>query len=70
MTIAELHFAIFIAIKRPVTTGRNWPLAVNQWWSLNDSFLLSAYAAFGRYFCDWGQFGAHIPFAIKVSPRK
>jgi len=28
MAIAELHSAIFIAIKRPVVTDRNWPLAV------------------------------------------
>jgi hypothetical protein len=26
--ITELHSAIFIAIKRPVATGRNWPLPV------------------------------------------
>jgi hypothetical protein len=27
VAIAELHSAIFIAIKRPVMTGRNWPTA-------------------------------------------
>jgi len=26
MVIAELHYAIFIAIKRPVVTGKNWSL--------------------------------------------
>jgi len=25
LAIAELHSAIFIAIKRPVVAGRNWP---------------------------------------------
>lgn len=28
--IAEFHSAIFIAIKRPVVAGRNWPLADDQ----------------------------------------
>jgi hypothetical protein len=27
MAIAELHYAIFIAIKRSVATGRNWHIA-------------------------------------------
>jgi hypothetical protein len=43
------------------------PLAVDQWWSLNDSFLLFAYAAFGRYLCDWGQFGANIHLQLSES---
>jgi len=30
LAITELHSAIFIAIKRPVVTGRNWPTAANQ----------------------------------------
>jgi len=28
IVIAELHYAIFIAIKRPVVTGKNWPITV------------------------------------------
>ena len=50
-------------------------LAVNQWRSLNDCFLLSARMLhFGEppgsqvkslYFRDWGQFGAHIHLQLK-----
>jgi hypothetical protein len=35
LAIAELHYAIFIAIKRSVATGRNWHIAAIHFHLLN-----------------------------------